>query len=175
MSDEHATPQGCGRLRVVIVMGVTGSGKTTIGRLLANQIGWEFEDADDFHTAQAKARMAAGVGLTDEDRRPWLEALRQLIIQRMDADRPVVLACSALKRSYRDVLAVDRDREAVVYLRGDIDLIRQRLGRRIGHYAGVALLASQFQTLEQPRDALTVDIADAPEKIVAAIRSHLHL
>src|SRR5690242_10542141 len=105
MSDEHETPDGRGCLRVVIVMGVTGSGKTTIGRLLAKQIGWEFEDADDFHTAEAKAKMAAGHALSDEDRRPWLKALRELIIQRMGADRPLVLACSALKRSYRDVLA----------------------------------------------------------------------
>jgi gluconokinase len=163
------------RLRMVIIMGVTGSGKTTIGRLLAAQLGWEFADADDFHTAQAKAKMASGIGLTDEDRRPWLEALRQLIEQRIAADRRTVLACSALKQSYRDCLAVDRSREGWVYLRGDIDLIHLRVARRIGHYAGVSLVASQFESLEEPRDALAVDIAQSPENIVAAIRSGLNL
>jgi len=163
------------RLRVVIIMGVTGSGKTTIGRLLAAQLGWEFADADDFHRAEAKAKMAAGMGLTDEDRRPWLQSLRQLIVERIGAERPTVLACSALKRSYRDLLEVDRSRQALVYLRGDIELIRERVARRTGHYAGVSLIASQFETLEEPCDALTVDIAQSPENIVAAIRTGLKL
>jgi gluconokinase len=162
-------------LRVVIVLGVEGSGKTTIGRLLAQSLGWQFEDADDFHTPEAKARMAAGVALTDEDRRPWLQALRNLVAQHLGSGPPMVLACSALRQSYRDLLTVDAARQALVYLRGDIELIRERLRRRSGHYAGVSLLDSQFATLEEPRDALTVDIAGTPEQIVTTIRSRLGL
>lgn len=164
-----------GAPRVVIITGVEGSGKTTIGRMLAQALGWEFDDADDFHTPEAKSKMAAGIALTDEDRRPWLQALRELIAQHLATDRPMVLACSALKQSYREVLTVDPGRQAFVYLRGDINLIRERLRKRSGHYAGVSLLASQFETLEEPHDALAVDIADSPEQIVAKIRSGLGL
>jgi gluconokinase len=160
--------------RAAIIMGVEASGKTTIGRMLAASLGWEFDDADDFHAADAKRKMAAGIALTDDDRQPWLQALRELIVQHLAKDRPMVLACSALKQSYRDILAVD-PRVAFVYLHGDIELIRERLRRRTGHYAGVSLLESQFQALEIPTDALAVDIADSPERIVAAIRSGLHL
>jgi gluconokinase len=162
-------------LQIIIVLGVAGSGKSTIGRMLAQQLGWEFVDADDFHTPAAKARMAAGVGLTDEDRRPWLEALRELIHKRLTGGCPMVLACSALRQWYRDLLTLDSSREALVYLRGDFELIRQRLAGRVGHYAGVSLLASQFQTLEEPRDAIAVDVAGTPEQIVASIRANLHL
>jgi gluconokinase len=161
--------------RVVIIMGVEGSGKTTVGRMLAQVLGWEFHDADDFHTPQAKSKMAAGVPLTDADRQPWLQALRELIVQRLTAGSGIVLACSALKQSYRDVLTVDRSRQAFVFLHGDLELIRERLRQRSGHYAGVSLLDSQFEALEEPRDALSVDIAGTPEQIVAAIRSGLGL
>jgi gluconokinase len=160
---------------IVIIMGVEGSGKSTVGRMLAQALGWEFDDADDFHSPQAKAKMAAGIALTDDDRRPWLEALRDVVAQHLAAHRPTVLACSALKQSYRDVLTVDRAHQAFVYLRGDIEVIRERLRKRSGHYAGVDLLASQFEALEEPRDALVVDIADSPERIVATIRSRLRL
>ncbi|SRR5579875_173374 len=169
--DKTATPS----VQIVIVLGVAGSGKTTIGRMLAQQLGWEFVDADDFHTPDARIKMSRGVGLGDEDRRLWLDALRALISQRLATGRRTVLACSALKQRYRDLLTVDRNREAFVYLRGDFELIRQRLARRSGHYAGVSLLASQFQTLEEPDNAIAVDIAPAPEAIVAAIRARLDL
>jgi gluconokinase len=166
---------GSGSARVVIITGVEGSGKTTIGRLLAQALGWEFADADDFHRPQAKAKMAAGTALTDQDRQPWLQSLRELIAQRLAADQPTVLGCSALKQSYREVLTVDRSRQALVFLRGDIELIRERLRHRTSHYAGESLLASQFETLEEPREALIVDIAGSPEQIVAKIRSALNL
>jgi len=174
MSDERKGSDAAA-IRVVIIMGVEGSGKTTIGRMLAQAVGWDFEDADDFHTPQAKSKMAAGVPLTDADRQPWLRALRELIAARLASDRGLVLACSALKQSYREVLMVDHLRQAFVFLHGDIELIRERLRRRSSHYAGVSLLDSQFQTLEEPRDALKVDIADVPEQIVARIRSGLGL
>jgi gluconokinase len=174
-SDKNQTAAPAQGVQVVIVLGVAGSGKSTIGRMLAQQLGWEFADADDFHTPQAKAKMSRGVGLGDEDRRPWLNALRELISQRLALGRGMVLACSALKQWYRDVLVVDRSREALVYLRGDFELIRQRLAARSGHYAGVSLLASQVQTLEEPHDAIAVDIAQTPAEIVAAIRAQLHL
>ena len=161
--------------RVIIVTGVEGTGKTTIGKLLAQRLGWQFYDADDFHTAKAKQKMAAGVALTDDDRRPWLRALRDLIEQHLAVDQPMVLACSALKQSYRDELTVDRNRQAIVYLHGDIELIRERLRRRSGHYAGVSLLDSQFETLEAPRNALAVDVADSPERIVEKICAGLGL
>ena len=160
---------------VLIVMGVEGSGKTTVGRLLAQQLDREFRDADEFHSAPAKSKMAAGIPLTDEDRKPWLEALRQLVANHLGIGRPLVLACSALKASYRDRLAVNPAKVVFVWLRGDIELIRQRLQKRCGHFAGVGLLASQFEALEEPKGAVIVDIADTPERIVASIRSALGL
>ena len=162
-------------VRIIILMGVEGSGKTTIGRVLARALGCEFHDADDFHSPQAKSKMAAGAALTDDDRRPWLQALRGLIAEHLRDGVRMVLACSALKVSYREMLMVDPARVVFVYLRGDLALIRERLRKRSGHYAGVSLLASQFETLEEPSDALIVDIADTPDRIVASIRSALRL
>lgn len=162
-------------VQVIIIMGVEGSGKTTIGRLLAEGLGCEFHDADDFHSPQAKQKMAAGIALTDDDRGPWLEALRGLVEDHLRSGIRMVLACSALKASYRDRLMVVPARIVLVYLRGDIELIRTRLQKRSGHYAGVSLLASQFETLEEPRDAVVVDIADTPARIVASIRAALRV
>jgi gluconokinase len=167
--------KGCGgTVRVVVVMGVEASGKTTVGQMLAQALGWEFRDADEFHTAQAKSKMAAGIALTDEDRRPWLQSLRELIAEHLQSGHPMVLACSALKQRYRDILNVDAARMAFVYLRADIELIRERLRKRTGHFAGTALLESQFETLEEPRDAVIVDAAQPPPSIVAAIRAALY-
>src|SRR3954464_8158269 len=141
---------------VIILMGVTGSGKTTIGRLLSKQLGWKYADADDFHSAANVEKMRSGIPLNDEDRRPWLETLRQLIRKGLEHDENIVLACSALKESYRDYLVLD-DRVHLVYLKGDYETIRKRLNERHGHYMNPKLLDSQFDTLEEPTDALSVD------------------
>jgi gluconokinase len=159
---------------IVIVMGVVGAGKTTVGRLLAEQLGWEFADADDFHPKSNVDKIRHGIALTDEDRAPWLAALREEIIRWIHEGRNVVLACSALKRSYRQELDAGAE-VRFVYLKGSANLIAQRLRARRGHYAGEAILASQFDDLEEPVDAVTVDIDASPQEIVAEIRQKLGL
>lgn len=161
---------------IIIVMGVSGSGKTTVGRLLAEQIGWHFADADDFHSEDNRDRLARGIPLTDEDRRPWLDALRSAIASWVAQGRLMVLACSALKAAYRSYLVHGWEQVVrLVYLKGDADLIARRLADRTGHFMHQDLLASQFETLEEPGDALTVAIDESPDRIVAVIRSHLGL
>jgi gluconokinase len=158
---------------VIILMGVSGAGKTTIGRQLAEALGWEFLDGDAFHPPANVARMSRGEPLTDADRAPWLERLHELIAQRLDTEEPVVLAASALKRDYRRRLHAGHPRVAFVFLRGDHDLIQRRLNRRRDHYMPSALLQSQFAALEPPEDALTVDITQTPAAIVREIRAAL--
>jgi len=155
-------------------MGVTGSGKSTAGRKLAESLGWEYFDADDFHSAANVAKMKNGVPLNDEDRKPWLESLRRLIQERLANDQPAVLACSALKENYRDVLIVD-ERVKLVYLKGDYNLIKARLSARSNHYMNPALLESQFQTLEEPTGAFCVDIQSTPDQIVGIIRTQFEI
>jgi gluconokinase len=159
---------------IVIVMGTTGSGKTTIGTLLAKRLGWEFVDADDFHPPSNVEKMKHGIPLTDADREPWLKALRDKILQWNSEAQNVVLACSALKQSYRDELRAGPDVK-FVYLKGSYELFSERVLARKGHFAKQDLLASQFATLEEPRDAVIVDAALAPEPIVADVRRHLGL
>jgi gluconokinase len=160
---------------IVLVMGVAGAGKTTVGRLLAASLASAFADADTFHPEENREKMRRGVPLDDADRAPWLRALAAAIDGWLARDRTVVLACSALKRAYRAQLLRDPARMRVVYLRGSADLLRERLERREGHFAGSALLASQLETLEEPEGALTFDVAASPEALVAAIRAALHL
>ena len=160
---------------VVIVMGVSGVGKTTIGVALAAALGWRFLDADDFHPASNIQKMSAGVPLTDADRAPWLERLRGLISDALARGEDVVLACSALRKAYRERLTVDAARQRWVYLHLSPELLQQRLGQRKGHYMPVSLLSSQLGTLELPVGALTVDAAPPPEAIVASIRTGLGL
>lgn len=157
---------------IVIVMGTTGSGKTTIGGLLAKRIGWEFVDADEFHPPANVEKMKHGIPLTDADREPWLKALHDKIIQWNSEGRNVVLACSALKQSYRDELRVGSGVK-FVYLKGSYELFSKRVLARKGHFAKQDLLVSQFATLEEPADAITVDAGPAPEQIVAEVRRQL--
>ena len=157
---------------IVIVMGTTGSGKTTIGSLLAKRMGWEFVDADDFHPPSNVEKMKHGIPLTDADREPWLKALHDKIVEWTAEKRSVVLACSALKQSYRDELRASSDVK-FVYLKGSYQLFSQRVLARRGHFAKQDLLASQFATLEEPTDAITVDAAPPPEQIVSELRRQL--
>jgi gluconokinase len=159
---------------VVIVMGVTGSGKTTIGELLAQQLRWEFVDADSFHSVANVEKMRQGIPLTDADREPWLRAMHNAILGWLAESRNVVLACSALKRSYREELAVGSEVK-FVYLKGSYELIAKRLKSRHGHFASQSILADQFATLEEPEAAIVVDIDQLPEEIVAEIRAKLGL
>lgn len=159
---------------IVIVMGVVGAGKTTVGQLLARQMGWEFADADDFHSQANVEKIRHGIPLTDADRQPWLESLRAQILSWTAAQRSGVLACSALKRSYRAELQTGPD-VRFVYLRGTSELIARRLHARHGHFADEQILASQFADLETPEAAVTVDIGPPPEDIVATVRKELGL
>jgi len=157
---------------IVAVMGVTGSGKTTVGSLLAKQLGCEFADADSFHSAANVEKMKRGIPLGDADRAPWLASLREAIEQWIAKGKDVVLACSALKKDYRNQLSVSSEVK-FVYLKGSYDLIDQRLRLRHGHFATDTILAGQFADLEEPDDAITVEIDQSPEAIVAEIRRKL--
>jgi gluconokinase len=153
---------------VIVVMGVTGSGKTTIGTLLAARRGWHFADADEFHSAANKAKMHQGIPLTDADRAPWLAAIHNQISKWVAAKQDVVLACSALKESYRRQLWTGPEGR-FVYLQGSYELIAERLRARKGHFADEHILAAQFGDLEEPTDAIVVDISGSPEEIVDEI------
>lgn len=152
---------------MVILMGVVGAGKTTVGVLLAQRLGWKFRDADDFHPPANIAKISRGIALTDDDRAPWLAALHNAIQQWNATGENVVLACSALKRSYREALAVSPVR--FVYLKGSHDLILSRLQARRGHFASSSILESQFADLEEPDDAITVETDKPPDAIVSEI------
>jgi gluconokinase len=158
---------------VTVLMGVSGSGKTTIGKLLAEKLGTEFAEGDAYHPPANVEKMRRGIPLDDADRWPWLEILSREIDCWLAAGTDVVLACSALRQSYRDVLANGRPEVRFVFLKGDQQLIRARLDRRQGHYMPPSLLASQIATLEEPEGAITVDVAGTPEAIVAEIRRGL--
>lgn len=159
---------------IAIVMGVVGAGKTTVGKLLASELGWQFEDADDFHPASNVEKIRRGIPLTDEDREPWLDSLRAAILKWIADGQSTVLACSALKGAYRAKLQVD-PQVRFVYLKGTAELIAERLRARHGHFAGEAILASQLADLEEPEAAIKINISDIPEHIVDRIRKGLGL
>jgi gluconokinase len=157
---------------IIVLMGVTGAGKTTVGLLLAKQLSWQFADADDFHSAANIDKMRRGIPLTDADREPWLEALRAAILRWVAERKNVILACSALKQRYRERLRIGPEIK-LVYLKGSYDLIFSRLQNRHGHFATASILAGQFADLEEPSDAVIVSAADSPEQIAAGIRHAL--
>jgi len=159
------------QIRFFIVMGVSGSGKTVVGKALAQTLGWDFFDADDFHPPANVAKMASGIPLDDSDRAPWLDALHELISSSLTANRPAVLACSALKERYRQRLLEGNDDVQIVYLKGGYDLIWSRMETRTDHYMKPSMLQSQFDALEEPVSALTVDIALSVDEIVGEIAS----
>ena len=151
---------------IFIVMGVSGSGKTTLAQALAKATGGLFLDADDFHRPETKAKMSAGIPLTDEDRWPWLERLNAELRRRSGEGKPVFLACSALKQKYRDLLVAGLPSARIVYLKGSHELIGARLAQRKGHFMPAKLLDSQFAALEEPKDALVLDISKTEDQIV---------
>ena len=162
---------------IIIIFGVSGAGKTTVGKLLAQELGWQFLEADDFHPPANIQKMSNGRSLTDEDRWPWLDCLRKKIEQLLAAGKNAVLACSALKRGYRDLLRVS-DEINFVFLRGDYALVEKQLRSRSHHFMNPELLQSQFDDLEEPQadeHALTVALGRPPEEIVEEIEAKLHL
>jgi gluconokinase len=159
---------------VIILMGVAGSGKSSVGKALAQRLGWPFHDADDFHPVRNREKMRQGIPLDDHDRRPWLEAIRASIVQSLNARQNAVYSCSALKQAYRQLLAVDPEEVKFVYLKGSPQLIAERLAKRQGHF-DPTLLQSQFDDLEEPRDALVADISRPPEAIADAIIAAVRL
>ena len=161
---------------VIIIFGVSGAGKTTIGKLLARDLRWRFIEADDFHPAANIEKMRSGHPLTDNDRWPWLEQLRQQIERSLSARENAVLACSALKRAYRDRLHVS-DEIKFVFLRGDYALVEKQLRSRHRHFMNAKLLRSQFADLEKPKpdeDVLTIELGRTPPEIVDEIKTKLH-
>ncbi len=152
-----------------IIMGVSGSGKSTIGKLLSDRTGWNFYDADDFHPQANIDKMNRGIPLTDSDRQPWLEKLQELITTFLKNNRQGILACSALKSDYRQILRNNNSNVVFVYLQGDYDCIQSRIKKRHGHFMEADLLRSQFDTLEEPEDALVIDVSLEPEVIAEKI------
>ena len=155
---------------IVLIMGVAGSGKTTVGRQLAAELGWPYHEADDFHSAANKTKMAEGRPLDDTDRAPWLAAIRAAMDACVAAGRSAVFTCSALKESYRHVLTAGRPEVRLVFLTGDRALLEARLAARPGHYMKAGMLDSQLAILEAPKDALTLEVHATPEALVAEIR-----
>jgi len=153
---------------IVLIMGVTGSGKTTVGQMLADRLGWVYLDADDFHSLANKEKMHSGVPLTEADRIPWLDAMHAALQAEAAEGKSAVLACSALRQEYRKRLMAGLD-VTLIYLRGSRELIAHRLAKRFDHFAGAAILDDQFAVLEEPHGAMVVDISGSAEQIVEEI------
>jgi gluconokinase len=158
---------------LIVVMGVSGSGKTTIGNLLANHLRWRFYEGDEYHTKENIEKMASGVPLTDDDRAPWLRRLRDVMRQCRSAGANAVIACSALRQSYRIYLSEGSSDVRFVYLKGDYEAIRERIIRRYGHFMKDTLLKSQFSVLEEPTDAIVAHVSEEPQAIVRKIEDEL--
>jgi gluconokinase len=160
---------------IVIVMGVAGSGKTTVGQLLAKELSWTFRDADEFHPPTNIEKMSHGIALEDTDRAPWLAAMRSAIEAWLRAGTNAVLTCSCLKAVFRQTLLIDPARIRFIYLKGSFDLIDARLRLRAHHFMKADLLKSQFAILEEPQDAITADLSDPPDVTVKKIREALKI
>ena len=164
---------------IIILMGVAGSGKTTNGSVLAEGLGWSFFDGEDFHPPENIAKMSSGIALTDSDRVPWLQALADLISNLLASKTSAVLACSALKSEYRDRLkggaGSNTDQIRFVYLKVSPSVAHERLRKREGHFMPEELISSQFETLEEPDDAIVADASLSPDEVVAEIRQALEL
>ena len=158
---------------IIIIMGVAGSGKTTVARLLAEQLSWTFRDSDEFHPPANIEKMSRGIPLDNADRAPWLAAMRAAIEAWLRENTNAVLTCSCLKADYRKTVLVDPARMRMVYLKGSFELIEARLRQRANHFMKVNLLKSQFEILEEPQDAIVVDVSEPPEVIVQKIRQAL--
>lgn len=167
ISQTAAPPSSAPRL--VVLMGVAGSGKSTVGRLLATQLGWQFLDSDAYHPEENRQKMSAGLPLNDGDRRPWLERLRRVLDAHLQCETGAVVACSALKRSYRRILGTERPAIALVHLAGTPELLAQRLATRRNHFFPPDLLDSQLQTLETPSGAVHLSIEQAPDALCQCI------
>jgi gluconokinase len=157
---------------IILLMGVTASGKSTAGELLSRELGWKFLEGDDFHSPENIEKLRRGKPLTDEDRKPWLEAIRGAIRASIDRGENVVVTCSALKETYRRMLRISEE-VIFIYLKATIPLIQERLKRRVGHFMNPNLIQSQFDTLEQPKEALGIDAGLTPAEIVEVIRNRL--
>lgn len=155
---------------IIVVMGVSGSGKSTIGRLLAEELAWAFYEGDDYHPPANIRKMTQGIALSDADRTAWFDSLARLVLELDRGGRSAVIACSALKQAYRDALAGKSADVRYVYLKGSRDLIRERMETRHGHYMKAGLLESQFATLEEPHEAVVADIVQPPELIVRLVK-----
>jgi gluconokinase len=160
---------------VIVLMGVAGSGKTTVGKVLARRLGWPLRDADDFHSTENREKMRRGIPLNDDDRSPWLQAIRTSIVQSLRKGEDAVYTCSALKRAYRELLAADTGKVKFVFLRGAPALIAERLANRKGHFFDPALLQSQFNDLEKPCGVPEVEVSPPPEIIADTIITALQL
>jgi gluconokinase len=152
-----------------IIMGVAGSGKSTVGKALAERLGWDFIDGDDFHPPENIAKMAAGIPLSDSDRTPWLAALSDQLFATLKARRHPVLACSALKESYREKLLRGKVGLEIIYLKGSYDLLLERMSQREGHFMKPEMLKSQFATLEEPQNAIILDISMPLDAMLARV------
>jgi len=158
---------------IVLVMGVSGSGKTTIGEALARELGWKYLDADDYHSPENVAKMAAGVPLEDSDRWPWLEKINEELLKIQKQGKSAVIGCSALKHAYRERLARGLRDFEIVYLRGDFELIQSRIAARKHRFMPAALLQSQFDALEPPAHAIEVDVSAPVESSLSEIKNQL--
>jgi len=143
---------------IFIIMGVSGSGKSTVGKSVSKELGWKFYEGDEYHPVENVQKMKNGIPLNDEDRLPWLHSLRKIIVDTIEEQENIIISCSALKESYRNILKVNKQVE-FIYLKGNFDLIRERMEKRTDHFFKPELLKSQFETLEEPQEAIEIDIS----------------